>query len=117
MRGFMDLLFRFEGRYYLVDWKSNWLGNRPAHYGEQGVRAAMLRHAYFLQYQLYTVAADLFLRQRLPGYQYKKDFGGIFYVFVRGIDPENRRVGFSTTGPKLASSQNSGICSSGGGHE
>ena len=86
MRGFIDLLFRFKDRYYLVDWKSNWLGNQPSDYGVDGMRRVMLKHNYYLQYHLYTLAADLFLEKRLPGYSYETHFGGVFYVFLRGVD-------------------------------
>ncbi|HWB58155.1 MAG TPA: exodeoxyribonuclease V subunit beta, partial [Chthoniobacteraceae bacterium] len=86
MRGFIDLMFRAGGRYYIVDWKSNWLGNSPANYDQPGLRANILRHYYFLQYHLYTVAADLFLRRRIPGYDYEKHFDGVFYIFLRGVD-------------------------------
>jgi exodeoxyribonuclease V beta subunit len=89
MRGFIDLLFRFGKRYYLIDWKSNWLGNRPGDYDEAAVRACMLQHSYFLQYHLYTVAADLYLSSRIGGYEYDKHFGGVFYVFFRGLDAKN----------------------------
>lgn len=88
MRGFIDLLFRFGERYYIVDWKSNWLGNRPSDYDEERIRACMVQHSYFLQYHLYTVAADLYLSRRIAGYEYDKQFGGVFYVFFRGLDPE-----------------------------
>ena len=88
MRGFIDLLFRFKDRYYLVDWKSNWLGSRPADYGPEGMRRAMLEHNYYLQYHLYALAADLFLERRLPAYNYQTHFGGIYYIFLRGIDPK-----------------------------
>lgn len=87
MRGFIDLLFSFEGKFYIVDWKSNWLGNQPADYDRTSLESSILRHYYFLQYHLYTVAADLFLRQRVPGYDYEKHFGGVFYIFLRGVDP------------------------------
>lgn len=86
MRGFIDLLFRFKDRYYLVDWKSNWLGNQPANYEGEGMKRAMLEHNYYLQYHLYTVAVDLFLERRLPGYHYETHFGGVYYLFLRGID-------------------------------
>ena len=86
MRGFIDLLFQFEGRYYLVDWKSNWLGSKPEDYSAKVLRSTMLNSFYFLQYHLYTVAADLFLSRRVPGYDYEKHFGGVFYIFLRGVD-------------------------------
>ena len=89
MHGFIDLLFRFEGHFYLVDWKSNWLGHEPADYGTEGMKRAMLEHNYYLQYHLYTLAADLFLEKRLPGYDYQTHFGGVFYIFLRGIDPND----------------------------
>jgi exodeoxyribonuclease V beta subunit len=89
MNGFIDLLFRFEDRYYLIDWKSNWLGSQPADYGPEGMHRSMLEHNYFLQYHLYTLAADLFLEKRLPGYDYQTHFGGVYYIFLRGIDPQN----------------------------
>jgi exodeoxyribonuclease V beta subunit len=88
IRGFIDLLFRFEGRYYLIDWKSNWLGHLASDYDQIGVRECMVQHSYFLQYYLYTLAADLYLSRRVPGYEYDKQFGGVFYLFFRGVDPE-----------------------------
>jgi exodeoxyribonuclease V beta subunit len=89
MRGFIDLFFQFEGRYYVLDWKSNWLGNRPADYDEKGMRDSMLQHNYYLQSYLYALAADLFLQNRLKNYNYARDFGGVLYVFLRGIDVQN----------------------------
>jgi exodeoxyribonuclease V beta subunit len=89
MRGFIDLLFRFKDRYYLIDWKSNWLGSQPADYGPEGMQRAMLEHNYYLQYHLYTLAADLFLERRLPSYDYQAHFGGVYYIFLRGIDPKD----------------------------
>jgi exodeoxyribonuclease V beta subunit len=93
MRGFIDLLFRVQDRYYLIDWKSNWLGSQPADYGPEGMRRAMLEHNYYLQYHFYTLAADLFLERRLPGYDYQTHFGGIYYIFLRGIDPKDSSRG------------------------
>ena len=63
-------------------------GNRPDDYDQAGIRACMLKRSYILQYHLYTVAADLYLSRRIAGYEYGKQFGGVFYVFFRGLDPE-----------------------------
>ncbi|MBV9300092.1 MAG: exodeoxyribonuclease V subunit beta [Verrucomicrobia bacterium] len=103
MRGFIDLLFRFRDHYYIVDWKSNWLGDRPSDYDEAGIRARMLQHSYFLQYHLYTVAADLYLSRRISGYEYDKHFGGVFYAFFRGLDLEKsgRGIFHHRPSPKL----------------
>ena len=88
MKGYMDLVFRLENRYYLVDWKTNFLGPQVEDYGAQSLAAAMSKGFYVFQYLLYTVALHQYLRLRLPGYSYEKHFGGLYYLFVRGIDPE-----------------------------
>jgi exodeoxyribonuclease V beta subunit len=87
LKGFMDLVFQWQGRYYLVDWKSNFLGKSIEDYGPDGLREAMKEGYYHLQYHLYTLALDRYLRIRLPGYQYESVFGGVFYLFLRGMDP------------------------------
>jgi exodeoxyribonuclease V beta subunit len=87
MRGFIDVLFRCRGRFYLIDWKSNWLGPQAADYHPAHFHSEMLQRNYYLQYHLYTLAVDLFLRSRVPGYDYDRDFGGVFYVFLRGVEP------------------------------
>jgi len=101
MRGFLDLLFRFKDRYYLIDWKSNWLGSQPADYGPEGMQQAMLEHNYYLQYHLYTLAVDLFLEKRLPGYDYQTHFGGVHYIFLRGIDPKDPTRGIFRDRPAV----------------
>jgi len=88
MKGFMDLVFRFKGRFYLVDWKSNHLGDRLEDYASQSLSPVMEREFYILQYHLYTLALDLYLGTRLPGYRYEDHFGGVFYIFLRGVEPE-----------------------------
>jgi exodeoxyribonuclease V beta subunit len=87
LRGFMDLVFMHEGRYYLIDWKSNHLGYRVEDYGQESLLESMTRDNYILQYHLYTVALHRYLRNRLEGYSYDEHFGGIFYVYLRGVDP------------------------------
>jgi len=86
VRGFMDLVFCHNGRYYIADWKSNHLGGRLEDYGGERLAAEMDRRLYQLQYLLYTVALHNFLAARLPGYDYASYFGGVYYLFLRGID-------------------------------
>lgn len=93
LQGFVDLVFRFGGRFYVVDWKSNFLGPAPADYGEAGLRRAMAGHQYGLQAYLYAAALHRWLQQRLVGYRFDRHFGGLYYVFVRGIDPEHPELG------------------------
>jgi exodeoxyribonuclease V beta subunit len=88
MKGFMDLVFRFEDRFYLVDWKSNFLGSRVEDYDGPRMAAAMAESFYTLQYHLYTVALHQYLKVKQPGYDYGKHFGGVYYVFLRGVDPD-----------------------------
>jgi len=87
MKGFIDLVFEHGGRYYLVDWKSNHLGSRPEDYGAEALASVMREELYVLQYHLYTVALHEYLKGRLKDYDYDRHVGGVFYVFLRGVDP------------------------------
>ncbi len=87
MKGFVDLVFEHAGRYYLADWKTNWLGPAPDDYGPERIAEEMRRHHYDLQYFVYAVALHRYLRQRLPDYAYTRHFGGVYYFFVRGMTP------------------------------
>lgn len=88
MKGFMDLVFRRQGRYFLVDWKSNHLGNHVTDYDPSSLARAMREELYVLQYLIYTLALDRYLSMRVPGYRYETHFGGVYYLFLRGVDPE-----------------------------
>jgi exodeoxyribonuclease V beta subunit len=48
----------------------------------------MKKEFYILQYTIYTLALDQYLRLRMAGYRYEKHFGGVYYIFLRGVDPE-----------------------------
>jgi exodeoxyribonuclease V beta subunit len=99
MRGFIDLVFEAGGHYYLLDWKSNWLGNTAADYAPDRLAATMAREHYYLQYLIYTVALHRYLKQRLPNYDYETHFGGVYYLFLRGIVPE-RKTGIFRDRPR-----------------
>jgi exodeoxyribonuclease V beta subunit len=87
LRGFIDLVFEHDGRYYVADWKSNYLGDSANDYADAPVSRAMAEHSYHLQFLLYTVAIHRYLAQRLIGYRYDIHFGGVLYLFVRGVRP------------------------------
>ncbi|MCB1825023.1 MAG: PD-(D/E)XK nuclease family protein, partial [Candidatus Competibacteraceae bacterium] len=87
MKGFIDLVFEADGQFWLVDYKSNWLGAEPTAYRRERLDETMAREAYLLQYLIYTVALHRYLRLRLPDYDYQRHFGGVFYLFLRGMDP------------------------------
>jgi exodeoxyribonuclease V beta subunit len=87
LKGFIDLVFEHEGRYFILDWKSNHLGDTPAHYASAPLAAAMREQGYHLQYLLYAVALDRYLRTRIAGYRPETHLGGAVYLFVRGVRP------------------------------
>jgi len=83
-KGFIDLVFEHQGRYYVVDYKSNWLGQGAEDYTEETMRRVMAEHRYDLQYVFYILALHRQLRARLPNYDYEQHIGGALYWFVRG---------------------------------
>ena len=92
LRGFIDLVVEHAGRWYVVDYKSNWLGPAPGDYAPAALAEAMRAGGYTLQSLIYLVALHRYLAVRLPGYDYEHHFGGAFYLFVRGIDPRGRHA-------------------------
>lgn len=89
LKGFIDLVVRHDGRYYVIDYKSNHLGHAYDDYTREAMQVAIWEHRYDLQYLLYTVAVHRLLKQRLPDYEYEQHFGGVSYLFLRGIRPEH----------------------------
>jgi exodeoxyribonuclease V beta subunit len=85
LKGFIDLVFRHDGRYFIVDWKSNLLGDSFAAYHPDRLADVMVTDYYFLQYHIYVLALDRYLRSCCPGYSYPKQFGGVFSLFLRGM--------------------------------
>ena len=88
MHGYIDLVLRHDGQYYIVDYKSNLLGQDLADYNTDSLRSAVRSHRYDLQYLIYTVALHRYLQRSLKDYQYERDFGGVYYLFLRGIRKE-----------------------------
>ena len=85
-KGFIDLVFEHSGRYYVVDYKSNWLGADDAAYTAEAMRGAILEKRYELQYTLYLLALHRQLKVRLgEAYDYDCHIGGAVYVFLRGL--------------------------------
>lgn len=85
--GFLDLAFRHDGYYYVVDWKSNSLNRRKSGFTRQGVADEMADAGYFFQYLLYSVVLRKYLQESLgAAYSWEKNFGGIRYYFLRGVE-------------------------------
>lgn len=95
-KGFIDLVFLHNGRYYLADWKSNYLGTDTSAYSPPALERAILEKRYDLQLAVYTLAVHRHLVSRLPDYHYERDFGGVIYLFLRGLVAEHRGT---DTGP------------------
>ncbi|MCS3394498.1 exodeoxyribonuclease V subunit beta [Burkholderia thailandensis] len=95
IKGFIDMIVEHDGRFWIVDWKSNHLGTTPDAYGERALDAAMAHHAYHLQALLYTVALHRYLRVRMRDYDYDAHVAGYLYLFVRGVRPDWRSGGAS----------------------
>ena len=90
LKGYIDLIFEHDGRYWVLDWKSNHLGEQPQDYAPVRLEAAMQTHGYHLQHLLYSVALHRHLGRSLAGYDYERHFGGVLYLFVRGVRPDWR---------------------------
>jgi exodeoxyribonuclease V beta subunit len=104
MNGIIDLVFVHDGRWYIVDYKTNRLGRRYRDYAPERLRDAVAESDYDLQYLIYTVALHRWLR-RMPGlhWDYERDFGGVRYLFLRGLRPEaGAEYGVHTDRPPAA---------------
>jgi len=93
MKGFIDLVFEHQGRYYIVDYKSNHLGNNEADYQAEQLDHAMISHDYPLQYLIYTLALHRYLKTRLADYDPEQHLGGAYYLFIRGMKAQWGQAG------------------------
>jgi exodeoxyribonuclease V beta subunit len=87
LTGFVDLFCEYRGRYYILDYKTNSLGDLACNYSQDNLVRAMAAHNYGLQYWIYTLVLHRHLKNVLPGYEYQRHFGGVMYLFVRGMIP------------------------------
>ncbi|AOY01806.1 exodeoxyribonuclease V subunit beta [Jeongeupia sp. USM3] len=94
LKGYIDLVFEHDGRYYVADYKSNWLGPDDGAYTPAAMRDAVLAHRYELQYVLYLFALHRLLKARLPDYDYDRHVGGALYLFLRGTSAPTQGLHF-----------------------
>ncbi|MBW7875715.1 MAG: PD-(D/E)XK nuclease family protein, partial [Candidatus Cloacimonetes bacterium] len=81
--GAQDFLFRWQGKYWIVDWKSNWLEDYSIH----SLNQCMESSHYDLQARIYGIALRRWLKIVL-GDRGDTQFGGILYLFLRGMKAE-----------------------------
>ncbi|XBC43585.1 MAG: exodeoxyribonuclease V subunit beta [Buchnera aphidicola (Meitanaphis flavogallis)] len=99
--GSIDLVFKWEKKYYLVDYKSNWLGYSKLDYSIQAMQNVIYTHRYDLQYQLYSIALHRYLKKRIKNYSFHKHFGGIYLLFLRARNITDPEKGLFFTLPTL----------------
>lgn len=92
LKGFIDLIYRHRGRYYVLDYKTNWLGPDDAAYTPGRMQQAMADSHYYLQYWLYVLALHRHLKAVKADYDYERDMGGVRYLFLRGINAPTHGV-------------------------
>lgn len=92
LKGFIDLTFEYDGRYYVLDYKSTFLGNDDSAYTIENMQRKTLEKRYDLQYLIYTLALHRYLKNRLPNYRYDQHIGGALVMYLRGINSETAGV-------------------------
>lgn len=87
--GLIDVSLNVGNKYYIIDWKTNYIGPDSSYYNLDNLNLEMKQNLYNLQYLIYTLAIYRYLRNINPNFDYNKDFGGIYYLFIRGINEKN----------------------------
>ena len=101
MNGKIDLFFEHGGKYWIADWKTNWLGRPYSAYNQTSLNSDMIAKSYLMQASIYALAVDKFLKLRVPDYDYNRHFGGVFYLYVRGMDGQTPDQGVFKMRPEL----------------
>ncbi len=101
VNGFIDLVFEYNGRYYIIDWKSNDLGSSLNDYDRNGMAQSMYESYYYLQSAIYLLALHKYLKKRLPDYNFEKHIGGAFYLYVRGVKNDFADTGVFPIQPEI----------------
>lgn len=87
MKGVIDMWVEFDTQVYLLDWKSNYLGETCLDYSRETMLSSMNEHHYHFQYLIYLCALNRYLRLVRPDYNYERDFAGVAYIYLRGVQP------------------------------
>ncbi|MDX2370766.1 MAG: 3'-5' exonuclease, partial [Colwellia sp.] len=93
MHGFIDLVFEQNGKYYVCDYKSSHLGDDFTDYNHQALRHNIEKNYYDLQYLIYSLALHRYLELNVPDYNAEQHFGGIYYLYLRGMTNDEQYNG------------------------
>lgn len=102
LRGYIDLVFEWDGRFWIADYKTNDLGNPDSSYGDAALQEVMNHHHYHLQALFYVLAVDRHLQSRHPHWCYEQHFGGAMHLFLRAMTPETAARGVCLVRPTPA---------------
>ncbi|KRG36827.1 UvrD-helicase domain-containing protein [Psychrobacter sp. P11G3] len=113
LRGEIDLVYEHAGKYYVVDYKSNFLGNSLSDYNKDTLKKAMSKAGYWLQAAIYQVALHRFLAMRISDYTGNEDkyLGAVEYVFLRGVYDPNAQAATMPTSQDRAQSNHDSLSS------
>jgi len=103
MCGFIDLVFRYNSRYYIVDWKSNKINGTNSDFTPNGMLSEIGKNFYHAQYLIYCIALTKFLKLHIKNFNYDKDFGGVYYIFLRGVNENGNGVFYEKPSKELIS--------------
>ncbi|WP_343377647.1 exodeoxyribonuclease V subunit beta [Buchnera aphidicola (Formosaphis micheliae)] len=92
LTGSIDFIFYWKKKYYIIDYKTNWLGNSVDDYNQKKIKMNIIQNRYDLQYQLYSLALHRYLQHRIKNYQFKLHFGGVFIWFLRAIHHQTNGI-------------------------
>ncbi len=95
LNGIIDLVFFYKNRYFIVDYKTNWLGDNYINYKNNILYEYIYLHNYNVQYILYSIALHNYLKINVKKYNYNYNFGGIYYIFLRGLFLDNKNKSFT----------------------
>jgi exodeoxyribonuclease V beta subunit len=88
LKGFVDLIVEHQGKYYIIDYKSDHLGDSFKDYDKNSLYSHMHNSGYIMQYYFYSIALYLYLRQRHDNFDFDSLYGGVHYLFLRAAGSE-----------------------------
>ncbi|WP_343034352.1 UvrD-helicase domain-containing protein [Enterobacteriaceae endosymbiont of Donacia versicolorea] len=90
LTGIIDLILLWDTKYYIIDYKTNWLGYNSKYYQKKYLEKDICLNRYDIQYHIYTLALHKYLNYRINNYNYEKNFGGIIFLYIRGIHKKKK---------------------------